>query len=181
MDLWIPQQTRRWKMSYSYLFKFIIIGDTCVGKSCFLLQFTDKRFQHVHDMTIGVEFGSRTIDLNNKLIKLQIWDTVSLFHRRWRLTCHSYHFLLRRLDKNHSEVSLALTIVERAVPYWCTTSPEGKLSRTFHDGLMKPNKIRTLSWSLCLLVTKRIWNTNVPWGKSWQQDDFVDYFFWSHW
>lgn len=47
------------------------------GKSCFLLQFTDKRFQHVHDMTIGVEFGSRTIELNNKAIKLQIWDTVS--------------------------------------------------------------------------------------------------------
>jgi len=93
-------------MSYSYLFKYIIIGDTCVGnayeplcgdgdpivlylsayyvvlfcagKSCFLLQFTDKRFQHVHDMTIGVEFGSRTIELNSKAIKLQIWDTVLL-------------------------------------------------------------------------------------------------------
>ena len=65
-------------MSYSYLFKYIIIGDTGVGKSCLLLQFTDKRFQHVHDMTIGVEFGSRTIDLNGQLIKLQVWDTVSI-------------------------------------------------------------------------------------------------------
>jgi small GTP-binding protein len=68
-------------MSYSYLFKYIIIGDTGVGKSCFLLQFTDKRFQHVHDMTIGVEFGSRTIDLDSKSIKLQIWDTVGSFVR----------------------------------------------------------------------------------------------------
>ncbi|THU57476.1 hypothetical protein C4D60_Mb03t03930 [Musa balbisiana] len=32
-------------MSYAYLFKYIIIGDTGVGKSCLLLQFTDKRFQ----------------------------------------------------------------------------------------------------------------------------------------
>ena len=65
-------------MSYAYLFKYIIIGDTgkqfwnvecgrihrlipfglCygetgVGKSCLLLQFTDKRFQPVHDLTIG--------------------------------------------------------------------------------------------------------------------------------
>ena len=40
-------------MSYSYLFKYIIIGDTGVGKSCILLQFTDKRFQPVHDLTIG--------------------------------------------------------------------------------------------------------------------------------
>ncbi|CAG2195527.1 RAB2A [Mytilus edulis] len=39
-------------MSYAYLFKYIIIGDTGVGKSCLLLQFTDKRFQPVHDLTI---------------------------------------------------------------------------------------------------------------------------------
>ena len=32
-------------MAYAYLFKYIIIGDTGVGKSCLLLQFTDKRFQ----------------------------------------------------------------------------------------------------------------------------------------
>ncbi|KAE9452792.1 hypothetical protein C3L33_15304, partial [Rhododendron williamsianum] len=42
-------------MSYAYLFKYIIIGDTGVGKSCLLLQFTDKRFQPVHDLTIGQE------------------------------------------------------------------------------------------------------------------------------
>ena len=37
--------------NYSYLFKYIIIGDTAVGKSCLLLQFTDKRFQPVHDLS----------------------------------------------------------------------------------------------------------------------------------
>merc|ERR1712127_416980 len=63
------------KMSYAYLFKYIIIGDTGVGKSCLLLQFTDKRFRQQHDLTIGVEFGSRTVKINNKNIKLQIWDT----------------------------------------------------------------------------------------------------------
>jgi GTP-binding protein yptV4 len=76
-------------MSYSYLFKYIIIGDTGmqkmdligliligVGKSCLLLQFTDKRFQPVHDLTIGVEFGARMINIGEKQVKLQIWDTV---------------------------------------------------------------------------------------------------------
>ena len=76
-------------MSYSYLFKYIIIGDTGmysmyvllliflgVGKSCLLLQFTDKRFQPVHDLTIGVEFGARMINIGDKQVKLQIWDTV---------------------------------------------------------------------------------------------------------
>ena len=46
-----------------------------VGKSCLLLQFTDKRFRQQHDLTIGVEFGARTIQIDNKNIKLQIWDT----------------------------------------------------------------------------------------------------------
>lgn len=63
-------------MSYAYLFKYIIIGDTGVGKSCLLLQFTDKRFQPVHDLTIGVEFGARLITIEENQIKLQIWDTV---------------------------------------------------------------------------------------------------------
>ena len=53
-----------------------------VGKSCLLLQFTDKRFQPVHDLTIGVEFGARMINIDGKQIKLQIWDTVSLWHCR---------------------------------------------------------------------------------------------------
>ena len=59
-------------MSYSYLFKYIVIGDTGVGKSCLLLQFTDKRFRPDHDLTIGVEFGARLINIDGQQIKLQI-------------------------------------------------------------------------------------------------------------
>ena len=43
-------------------------GDTGVGKSCLLLQFTDKRFQAVHELTIGVEFGARTVTIDDKTI-----------------------------------------------------------------------------------------------------------------
>ena len=46
-----------------------------MGKSCLLLRFTDDRFQPVHDMTIGVEFGSKNILIDDTTIKLQIWDT----------------------------------------------------------------------------------------------------------
>ncbi|KAG6479112.1 hypothetical protein ZIOFF_062572 [Zingiber officinale] len=58
-----------------FLLVFLFTG---VGKSCLLLQFTDKRFQPVHDLTIGVEFGARMINIDNKPIKLQIWDTVGM-------------------------------------------------------------------------------------------------------
>ena len=52
-------------MSYSFLFKYIIIGDTSVGKSCLLMQFTDKRFRTQHDLTIGVDFGARMIKIDD--------------------------------------------------------------------------------------------------------------------
>uniref|UniRef100_A0A672SNW2 RAB2A, member RAS oncogene family n=1 Tax=Sinocyclocheilus grahami TaxID=75366 RepID=A0A672SNW2_SINGR len=61
-----------------YLQRYIISHFFSVGKSCLLLQFTDKRFQPVHDLTIGVEFGARMITIDGKQIKLQIWDTVRL-------------------------------------------------------------------------------------------------------
>ncbi|PKI71464.1 hypothetical protein CRG98_008137 [Punica granatum] len=76
-------------MSYAYLFKYIIIGDTGVGKSCLLLQFTDKRFQPVHDLTIGVEFGARMITIDSKPIKLQIWDTAG--QESFRSITRSYY------------------------------------------------------------------------------------------
>ena len=76
-------------MSYAYLFKYIIIGDTGVGKSCLLLQFTDKRFQPVHDLTIGVEFGARMISIDQKNIKLQIWDTAG--QESFRSITRSYY------------------------------------------------------------------------------------------
>jgi len=76
-------------MSYAYLFKYIIIGDTGVGKSCLLLQFTDKRFQPVHDLTIGVEFGARMVAIDNRQIKLQIWDTAG--QESFRSITRSYY------------------------------------------------------------------------------------------
>lgn len=76
-------------MSYAYLFKYIIIGDTGVGKSCLLLQFTDKRFQPVHDLTIGVEFGARMVTIDNRQIKLQIWDTAG--QESFRSITRSYY------------------------------------------------------------------------------------------
>lgn len=74
---------------YHYLFKYIIIGDTGVGKSCLLLQFTDKRFRNDHDLTIGVEFGARTVTIDGKQLKLQIWDTAG--QESFRSITRSYY------------------------------------------------------------------------------------------
>ncbi|KAF9359039.1 Ras- protein Rab-2A [Mortierella sp. AD094] len=75
--------------NYDYIIKYIIIGDTGVGKSCLLLQFTDKRFQPAHDLTIGVEFGARFVSVAGKQIKLQIWDTAG--QESFRSITRSYY------------------------------------------------------------------------------------------
>ncbi|KAJ3432640.1 ras-related protein rab-2-a [Anaeramoeba flamelloides] len=62
-------------MKSDYLFKFILIGDSGVGKSCILNRFTNHGFESVYDATIGVEFNARAIEISEKTIKLQIWDT----------------------------------------------------------------------------------------------------------
>jgi Ras-related protein Rab-2A len=61
--------------AYDHMFRYIIVGDMAVGKSCLLLQFTDHKFRHQHELTIGVEFGGKNIEVKNKTIKIQIWDT----------------------------------------------------------------------------------------------------------
>jgi Ras-related protein Rab-2A len=62
-------------MTYQYLFKYIIVGDSSVGKSCILSQFLEKKFRYNHEVTIGVEFGCKHIIIDGMNIKLQIWDT----------------------------------------------------------------------------------------------------------
>ena len=77
---------------YSYLFKYIIVGESGCGKSCMLLQFTDNKFQPIHDITIGVEFGAKMINIpgvKDKKFKLQIWDTAG--QEAFRSITRSYY------------------------------------------------------------------------------------------
>lgn len=63
------------KLIYDYVLKFIIVGDSTVGKSNIMSRYTDKRFQSNHDMTIGVEFATKIVSVTNTHYKMQIWDT----------------------------------------------------------------------------------------------------------
>jgi len=46
-----------------FLFKLIIIGDSAVGKSCLLHRLTNNEFMTDHEVTVGVEFGTLLIKL----------------------------------------------------------------------------------------------------------------------
>lgn len=60
---------------YDLSFKLIIVGDSGVGKSCLTIKAIKNYFEDLYAPTIGFEFLSFNIKLNEQTIKLQIWDT----------------------------------------------------------------------------------------------------------
>ena len=62
-------------VNFDYLLKYIIIGDAAVGKSNLLLRYVHGQFKPEYQLTIGVEFGAKNIEIRNKTYSIQIWDT----------------------------------------------------------------------------------------------------------
>ena len=60
---------------YDYLLKILILGDYGVGKTCLLLRYIDDSFTLHHLATIGIDFKTKIVNIENKMVKLQIWDT----------------------------------------------------------------------------------------------------------
>ncbi|CAM9995862.1 ras-related protein Rab-11A-like [Lampetra fluviatilis] len=74
---------------YDYLFKVVLIGDSGVGKSNLLSRFTRNEFNLESKSTIGVEFATRSIQVDGKVIKAQIWDTAG--QERYRAITSAYY------------------------------------------------------------------------------------------
>ena len=60
-----------------------------MGKSCLLLRFADDQFNENYMTTIGVDFRFKTVNTNDKNIKLQIWDTAG--QERFRTITNTYY------------------------------------------------------------------------------------------
>ena len=60
---------------YEFIFKIILIGCSSVGKSSILQRYIQKVFNSSYSCTIGVDFFMKSIDVGEKSIKLQLWDT----------------------------------------------------------------------------------------------------------
>ncbi|EDN09832.1 GTP-binding protein ypt3 [Histoplasma capsulatum] len=74
---------------YDFLFKVVLIGDSGVGKSNLLSRFTRNEFNLDSKSTIGVEFATRSIQVDGKTIKAQIWDTAG--QERYRAITSAYY------------------------------------------------------------------------------------------
>jgi GTPase SAR1 family protein len=61
---------------FDFQFRVILIGDSTVGKSSLLRNFTDGTFAEVSDPTVGVDFFARLLKVRDgTTVKLQLWDT----------------------------------------------------------------------------------------------------------
>jgi len=58
-----------------HLLKIIILGDSGVGKTSLLVRYVKKQFTTAYKATIGADFLSKEVEVENKLVTLQIWDT----------------------------------------------------------------------------------------------------------
>ena len=75
--------------SYELLYKIIIIGDTCVGKSNILSRYLKDEFREDSKSTVGVELGTKFLKVKDVGIKIQIWDTAG--QERYKSITSSYY------------------------------------------------------------------------------------------
>ena len=74
---------------YDFLFKLIIVGDSNVGKTNIMSKYIHNKFNYTSKATIGVEFGTKIVTIDNKKIKAQIWDTAG--QERYKSITSAYY------------------------------------------------------------------------------------------
>ena len=73
----------------SNIFKILTIGESGVGKTCILRRFVENKFLKNHLATIGIDFKTKTLNINDQEIKLKIWDTAG--QERFRNITNQYY------------------------------------------------------------------------------------------
>ena len=72
------------------VYKILLLGDSTVGKTCFLLRYTDNTFLDLHMSTIGLDYRLKTMILDNqRIVKVQLWDTAG--QDKYRAITRNYY------------------------------------------------------------------------------------------
>ena len=108
--------------NFHYLFKYIIIGDSAVGKSNILLRYTKGEFNEEFQSTLGVEFAAKNLEINNLIYRIQIWDTAG--QENFRSITRAYYknsacaFIVYDITnrKSFSNIKLWLDDIQKQCP-----------------------------------------------------------------
>ena len=110
----MSNKTKNKSSDYQYIFKLILIGNSGVGKSSILNRYMNKTFEDSYKCTIGVDFLMKSIEINGKTVKLQLWDTAG--QEKYKSMVASYYrganvaFVVFDLTNHESFDSLPLWI-----------------------------------------------------------------------
>ena len=86
------------------LYKVLVIGDTSVGKTSFIMRYADNIFQESYIATIGMDYKLKNINLENgKLVKLQIWDTAGQ---------EKFHSITKSFYKGANGIILIYSVID---------------------------------------------------------------------
>ncbi|XP_031638389.1 ras-related protein Rab-37 [Contarinia nasturtii] len=76
--------------AFDFVGKVMLLGDSGVGKTCLLVRFRDGTFVSGSFIsTVGIDFRTKIVQLDNTRVKLQIWDTAG--QERFRSVTHAYY------------------------------------------------------------------------------------------
>lgn len=81
--------SQRPEQGYEILIKLVLIGDSGVGKSNLLSRFTLNEFSFDSKSTIGVEFSTKSFEIDGRIVKVQVWDTAG--QERYKAITSSYY------------------------------------------------------------------------------------------
>lgn len=60
---------------YDYMLRLLVVGNSSVGKTCLLRRFSEGTFAQNFIPTVGIDFAVKNLKIDNKVIKVQIFDT----------------------------------------------------------------------------------------------------------
>ena len=139
------------------LYKILLLGDATVGKTCFLLRYTDDTFLDLHMATIGLDYRLKTMILeNHKIVKVQLWDTAG--QDKFRAITRNYYKGARGIIliydvtniKSYENIKKWINEIKEEISEKVSTvliankidnEPERKISREQGEKLAKDNDV----------------------------------------
>ena len=94
---------------FFFLLKYIIIDDSAVGKSNILLSYIHDRLNEEFHSTIGAEFRAKNLEIDDKIFRIQIWDTVGQ---------ETFHSIIRAYFKNSLCACIVYDISNQLLIIW---------------------------------------------------------------
>lgn len=85
----VQEIDRKYTVKYDYLMKVVLVGDINTGKTSIMHRYETGKFYDTLDATVGIDFTIKSVKLDDKIVKLQIWDTAG--HENYRTITTSYY------------------------------------------------------------------------------------------